>query len=222
MAKKEIEFCNHIKADGNLCESPALRDQEYCFFHKATRERVKRQRRAARLKQAFQLPVLEDAAAIQLAIGDTLNALLAGQIDHKTAGSVLYGLQTAAANARHVSFEICEGARRFTSYDTEEQDSLEEEIQQEIEAEQKEENDTRLREAQTGDLPVPLPSITANREVGDSGCPQKNLRSSSLNRLRPRRHERKKLEEALKPGSRLRLNGCALAGQQLRKLYQGR
>src|SRR5664280_767687 len=122
-----IELCNHIKADGNVCESPALNDEDYCFFHRESRERIKRQRRAARRKQPFQLPVLEDAAAIQLAIGDTINALLAGQIDHKTAGLVLYGLQTAAGNIRHTDFALSEYDRQAEDYEEEEEESIEEE-----------------------------------------------------------------------------------------------
>src|SRR5664280_3377733 len=135
-----IELCNHIKADGNVCESPALNDEDYCFFHRESRERIKRQRRAARRKQPFQLPVLEDAAAIQLAIGDVLNALLAGQIDHKTAGLVLYGLQTAAGNVRHVEFNDVEENRVYDQYNDDEQESLEEEIAEEIEEERKQES----------------------------------------------------------------------------------
>ena len=68
------------------------------------------------MKLPFQLPLLEDANSIQIAIGDTLNALLAGQIDHKTAGLLLYGLQTAATNVRHTDFETYESDRRATAY----------------------------------------------------------------------------------------------------------
>ena len=165
-----IELCNHIKADGNVCESPALNDEDYCFFHRESRERIKRQRRAARRKQPFQLPVLEDAAAIQLAIGDTINALLAGQIDHKTAGLVLYGLQTAAGNARHVTFEIDECSRRFDSYETGEQDSLEEEIQEEIQAEQ--------RAAQNANPIETAPRITAGTAASEPEFPPKKSSES--------------------------------------------
>jgi hypothetical protein len=92
-------LCNHVKTNGTVCESPALKRKPYCYFHTASRERATRQRRAARLQQPFQLPLLEDANSIQLAIGETLNALLSGQIDHKTAGLILYGLQTAPATS---------------------------------------------------------------------------------------------------------------------------
>lgn len=147
---KLVETCRHTKANGSVCGSPALEDQLFCYFHLACRDRIKRQRRAARRKLPFQLPVLEDAASVQLAIGDTLNALLAGQIDHKTAGLVLYGLQTAASNIRHASFELKEEEDYFTEFDTGEEDMLEDEIQDEIEPEQKE-----AEESKAVNLPAP-------------------------------------------------------------------
>lgn len=126
MKAEAIPLCNHVKNNGSVCESPALKDHDYCYFHTAARERSKRQRRAALLKLPFQLPLLEDANAIQLAIGETLNALLAGQIDHKTAGLILYGLQTAAGNIRHTDFEVTEYDRRVDEYEEEEEELIEE------------------------------------------------------------------------------------------------
>ncbi len=150
MGRTKVLLCNHVKANGSICESPALKDEAFCFFHQAARERVKRQRRAARHKLPFQLPILEDAESIQLAIGDTLNALLSGQIDHKTAGLVLYGLQTAAGNVRHASFRTSKNSRRYDHYHNQEEEILEQEIQEEIEQEQN---------------PAPAPSDPPAQEV---------------------------------------------------------
>ena len=136
LAKQATPLCHHVKTNGTVCSSPALLEEQYCFFHKSARERTKRQRRAVRAKLPFQLPLLEDANSIQLAIGDTLNALLSGQIDHKTAGLILYGLQTAAGNVRHTAFVMYESSRRYDSYHNEEEETLEAEIQQEIVEEQ--------------------------------------------------------------------------------------
>ena len=104
MASKEIPTCNHVNANGRFCKSPALNSDDYCYFHRSSRERTKRQLRHARQNLPLQLPVLEDEETIQLAIGDVLNALLADRIDCKKAGLILYGLQTAASNARHIDF----------------------------------------------------------------------------------------------------------------------
>jgi hypothetical protein len=170
---KQVELCNHIKANGTLCESPALRNTDFCFFHTAGRERIKRQRRAARRKLPLQLPLLEDSASVQLAIGDTLNALLAGQIDHKTAGLVLYGLQTAASNVRHCSFEVEEGSRHYVEYNSDEEDLLEQEIAEEIAAEQQE-------AARCGSELVRI-EFPAEKPVADPALPPKKASESAAN-----------------------------------------
>jgi hypothetical protein len=50
----------------------------------------------------FSLPPVEDTASIQLALMEVLEALAANQIDPKRAGLLLYGLQVASSNAKHV------------------------------------------------------------------------------------------------------------------------
>jgi hypothetical protein len=50
----------------------------------------------------FSLPPVEDTASIQLALIEVLEALAANQIDPKRAGLLLYGLQVASSNAKHV------------------------------------------------------------------------------------------------------------------------
>jgi hypothetical protein len=37
-----IPLCKHIKDDGKVCRSPAMRKQSYCFFHLEQRRRQKR------------------------------------------------------------------------------------------------------------------------------------------------------------------------------------
>jgi hypothetical protein len=51
------------------------------------------------------LPVLEDANSIQVALMQIMRLLVSGQIEGKTAGLLLYALQTASANLRHTTFE---------------------------------------------------------------------------------------------------------------------
>jgi hypothetical protein len=53
----------------------------------------------------FSLPPVEDTASIQLALIEVLEALAANQIDPKRAGLLLYGLQVASSNAKHVSLD---------------------------------------------------------------------------------------------------------------------
>ncbi len=46
------------------------------------------------------LPPLEDRDSIQIALSTILNALAQNRIDHRRAGTLLYGLQIAVANLR--------------------------------------------------------------------------------------------------------------------------
>jgi hypothetical protein len=52
---------------------------------------------------SLSLPPVEDSASIQLALIEVLDALAANQIDPKRAGLLLYGLQVASSNAKHVT-----------------------------------------------------------------------------------------------------------------------
>jgi hypothetical protein len=51
---------------------------------------------------SFDLPAIEDHESIQLALIEVAQALAANQIDTKRAGLLLYALQVASANAKHV------------------------------------------------------------------------------------------------------------------------
>ena len=91
--------------NGTQCGSPALRRRRHCFFH----ERIRRER--ARIKAdmsaqcRFDLPLLEDANSVQVTLMKVIQLLGAGRLDHKTAGLILYALQTASVNLRNLDFE---------------------------------------------------------------------------------------------------------------------
>ncbi len=100
--------CEHVKANGHFCGSPALRGRNYCFFHIIDIGRRLRQKRYfdhGLQAPPIELPLLEDAASIQLALVQVTDALLKGTLDRKTAGLVLYSLQTASANLRNMQKE---------------------------------------------------------------------------------------------------------------------
>jgi hypothetical protein len=56
---------------------------------------------AAVSSASLDLPPIEDAASIQLALIDILQALAANQLDPKRAGLLLYGLQVASVNVKN-------------------------------------------------------------------------------------------------------------------------
>ena len=108
--------CQHIKINGTQCGSPALRRNRLCYFHKrhhderielnSDRQKNDRQKAArSRRRVAIDLPVLEDANSIQISLMHITRLLIAGDIDAKTAGLVLYALQTASSNLYRTRFE---------------------------------------------------------------------------------------------------------------------
>jgi hypothetical protein len=95
----EIRHCQYIKADGSPCESPALRDHSYCYFHRNWREQELR-RLLGQEESRFpgELPDLQDPAVIQVAANELMRLMLTDQIDDDRAGLLLYALQTAATD----------------------------------------------------------------------------------------------------------------------------
>jgi len=102
-----IARCQHIKINGTQCGSPALRRNRFCYFHKRwCDQRIRLNSARARSKPAaFELPLLEDANSIQVALMQVMRLLASNQLDHKTAGLLLYALQTASVNLRNTDFE---------------------------------------------------------------------------------------------------------------------
>lgn len=101
-----IARCQHLKVNGTQCGSPALRNQRFCYFHKEWRQkRLQINTNIRRERAAVTLPVLEDANSIQVALMQVMRLLITQQIEHKTAGLLLYALQTASVNLARTSFE---------------------------------------------------------------------------------------------------------------------
>lgn len=98
--------CQHLKANGVRCGSPAMREYLYCYFHQLWRAQAEAQPyRPDPNAFLYKLPLLEDANGVQLAIQQVLDAVVAGRLDLKSAHTLLYGLQTASANVRLTSFD---------------------------------------------------------------------------------------------------------------------
>jgi hypothetical protein len=94
--------CRHIFTDGHRCGSRALRKEYFCFYHHGSRRAVGRP--GSSLPQllnadaAFDLPMPEDRAAVQQAIGEVIRRIAHKSIDGRRAGLLLRALQIAAAN----------------------------------------------------------------------------------------------------------------------------
>ncbi len=95
--------CRHIFPDGHRCGSPCLRTQELCYQHHATRRPLADPHHRRARGEAFTLTLPEDRASIQIAIGEVLTRIAAGEIDARRAGLILYGLQIASLNLPKVA-----------------------------------------------------------------------------------------------------------------------
>ena len=101
-----IPRCQHLKTNGTQCGSPALRNGEYCYFHRRWRmTSVDLYHSVHHVTSMFELPVLEDADSIQITLGQIMRMIVCRQVDSKSAGLLLYALQIASANLRRTRFE---------------------------------------------------------------------------------------------------------------------
>lgn len=135
--------CQHVKVNGCRCGAPARHGRSYCCFHDS----------AARRNGEFVLPIIEDAASLQLALNKILQALVDKSIGQKTASILLYGLQIAFANLKQLK-----GERRL--------DEVERQLQARYEAERQQEQERAERESSdnakpTEDQPAEVPAAAA-------------------------------------------------------------
>jgi hypothetical protein len=72
-----------------------MKGYRYCYAH----ERMLQQQ-----SQKLELPALEDANGIQMAIMRVQKALIDDEISEKKAGLLLYSLQMASSNLKHTTF----------------------------------------------------------------------------------------------------------------------
>src|SRR5260370_27847956 len=89
--------CLHVKANGVRCGSPAMRDRTKCYFHY----------RVEYPPVMHGLHLLEDANGVQCAVMQIADMIVQKTLEHKTAKLLLYALQIASSNVKHVRFEHC-------------------------------------------------------------------------------------------------------------------
>jgi hypothetical protein len=102
----DIRRCAHRKTNGIPCGSPALKDKPYCYFHDRNREQRVEIIDGAPMSQMIEadLPVLEDANAIQASLTKVFHMLAGGLLDPKFAKSLIYCLAIATQNLPKCDF----------------------------------------------------------------------------------------------------------------------
>lgn len=83
--------CQYIRMNDQRCTQPALKDQLFCRFHDLLEGPA---------LPAAVIPFVEDATSLQVAIMQVIRTLQRGQIDRRTAGTILYALQLASSNLK--------------------------------------------------------------------------------------------------------------------------
>ena len=94
--------CTHIKVTGVRCNSPALRGEQFCYFHQNAHRGVRRPQQS----RLHPIAVIEDEESIQFALMEVINALMRNTIDVKRATLIIRALHIAVKNAARVKFGI--------------------------------------------------------------------------------------------------------------------
>ena len=116
--------CDHAKTSGTMCESPALKGSRFCYFHQRDLQRQSNFRQARDIKthrrnghfteddlnaeilESLQLPLFEDANAIQVALSNLARAIAGNHIAERRAALLLYSLQIAVSNVGNLRLKL--------------------------------------------------------------------------------------------------------------------
>ncbi len=99
-----VKTCTHIKVTGHPCGSPALRGEKFCYFHQRMIHGVPTPSKA----RIHPMALIENEEAIQVALMETINAIVRNQIDFQRANLLIRALSIAVRNSRRVRFDRLE------------------------------------------------------------------------------------------------------------------
>lgn len=102
----KIRRCRHIKTNGTQCGAPALRKEEFCYFHSQARpERVEVRGEGGEAAGEMLFPLFEDANSIQTMLRQVAMMIVKGTIDNKKAALLLNALRIASSNLKRMEAE---------------------------------------------------------------------------------------------------------------------
>src|SRR5499427_10382442 len=104
--------CTHIKVTGARCDSPALRGEQFCYFHQHAHRGVRRPSRS----RLHPIALIESEEAIQASLMEVINGLQRNTIDVKRAELILRALHIAVKNARRTKFDAFDPMRDIPEY----------------------------------------------------------------------------------------------------------
>ena len=109
MQESDKPRCQHIMDSGNLCATPPIKNEPFCYYHR-------------RLHADFILPghpayippVLESRAAVQIAIHHVYLAVSKSLLERKLARTMLYALRLAQQNLNVAVNSSCDATTEIT------------------------------------------------------------------------------------------------------------
>ena len=105
MSSLEAPRCRHIKVSGAQCGSPALRSQNFCFYHQERPLMVPCYYDRDYPLGEINLPLFEDAHSVQSVIRQVVQMVMQKRLERETAGLLLYALQIASSNLKRMDLE---------------------------------------------------------------------------------------------------------------------
>src|SRR5712691_10287163 len=96
------KLCEQRKANGDPCQSPALRDKRFCHYHETMGPSPCNTTEFNPSSHVY-LPLLEVAASIQSAISEVCEMMLHRRIEPKEASALFYAMQVASSNLAFVN-----------------------------------------------------------------------------------------------------------------------
>jgi len=97
-----VKLCTHIKVTGVRCGSPALRGEQFCYFH----QRMMRGVQTPPDARLHPVALIENEEAIQASLMEVINAIARNTIDLRRADLILKALHIAVKNSRRVRFDL--------------------------------------------------------------------------------------------------------------------
>jgi hypothetical protein len=100
------KVCTHVQVTGHRCGSPALRNEQFCYFH----QRMMRGVATPPEARLHPVALIENEEAIQASLMEVINAIARNTIDTRRAELILRALHIAVKNVRRTSFDSATSA----------------------------------------------------------------------------------------------------------------
>ena len=119
----DLKLCGYLKTSGGRCGSPAIRGQEFCFYHARLAHSMPMtlmfQEENLNMPPggipvaSFEMPFLDDAAAIQIGFMQLIHGVAHFRLERWRARTILLALLGASANLKELDKAVAEGGKHW-------------------------------------------------------------------------------------------------------------